>query len=1004
MNTALDQEAFRLMAEEDAKLRKKCKPLLYEKYTQHPHVFYESYEPPIKRIVIDIETYSAVELSKTGVYRYAEDPSFEILLFGYSVNGGHVNVVDMTQGEQIPEEILSALLDPGIIKHAFKASFERICLSRHLRDLGMLKEGYIPPRGWHCDMVWAGYMGFPMSLKLAGMALGLEKQKMDEGKELITYFCKPYRATSKNGYSDRNLPEQNAIRWFFFKMYNQRDVEVEMEIANKLKNHPVPDFVWEEYCLDQEINDRGILVDFEVMESAIRLDAEAQSRLKEEMQEMTQLENPKSVIQLQQWLKMNGVELDSLGRKELQKELENIPEPMRTVLKLRLQLAMSAVTKYKAMKAAVCADGRLHGMFKFYGGSRTGRFSGAIVQLQNLFRNSLPDLELARELVKQGNYDALRILYDSVPEVLAQCVRTAFIPAEGMKFIVADFSAIECRVLAWLAGEQWVLDVFKVGGDIYCESASRMFHVPVEKHGANGELRQKGKQAVLSCIAEGQLVLTDKGLIPIEDITTEMQVWDGGEWVSHDGVVFQGEREVITYEGLTATPDHLVYIEGASRPIRFDIAASSGAHLVQTGDGRNAIWLGKNNKSGETMESKTKRLLCFNAMSRMRSGSMATFRQSKNREIKRLSKLYSAKVNSILARAKTCSGQTTMRESERSKILELWRKRDQVRFSECNRSRALFNSKLRDTEQGSGTRSYRQQWRLYSREYSLCYKERELRKQTNNCIKSIRAEILAICGIRSQKQVIPRINQGRDYSRSRISGIGKTEALEINKRTLRVYDILNARRHHRFTVSGKLVHNCGYGGSVGALRSMGAIEAGMKEEELQPLVTSWRKANPNIVKLWHVIEKAVKEAIKKKCTTQTNGLIFCYQGGMLYITLPSGRNLSYVRPRIAENRFGGESISYYGNDFAGHWSLIESFGGKLAENIVQAISRDILCHAMELLRSSRIVAHIHDEVVLEVPMDADVEEICRIMATAPVWAPGLPLRADGYECKFYKKD
>ena len=587
---------------------------------------------------------------------------------------------------------------------------------------------------------------------------------------------------------------------------------------------------------------------------------------------------------------------------------------------------------------------------RFTANGRVVSNSGAIVQLQNLFRNSLPDLEQARSLVKQGDYDALITLYDSLPEVLAQCVRTAFVPAPGYKFVVADFSAIEARVLAWVAGEQWVLDVFKSGGDIYCETASRMFHVPVEKHGQNAELRAKGKQATLSCIAEGQLVLTDKGLIPIEKVTIDTKLWDGKEWVTHDGVVFKGEREVITYEGLTATPDHLVFIEGQSKPIYFELAATSGARLTKT---REAIQLGENGK--------------------------------------------------------------------------------------------------------------------------------------------------------------------------------EMEASAVNKRTAKVYDILNAGRYHRFTVSGKLVHNCGYGGGKGALISMGAIEAGMKEEELQPLVSAWRAANPKIVQLWYSVENAVKKAIKEKCTTKTNGLIFCYQGGMLYIKLPSGRQLCYVKPRMGQNRFGGESIAYYGNDFTKHWSLVETFGGKLVENClaegtlvitdrglrsieevttemrvwnglnfvrhdgvvcrgtqdvisydgvtatpdhevfidsqtkvplskvrgrlwegyslltfagfypehktgkqrvydilnagalhrfavwngertvivsncVQAISRDILCHAMNLLRESRIVATVHDELIIETPMDTNVQEICDIMATVPDWAPGLILRADGYECKYYKKD
>lgn len=650
-----------------------------------------------KTLHIDIETFSKAPLPKTGVYRYAEDPSFEVLLFGVAVDEEPVKVYDLKLGEEIPGDILAALQDNTVTKWAFNAQFERVCLSRLLWDMGLLPWGtYLDPRGWRCDMVWAGYMGFPMNLKGAGAALNLDEQKMEEGKSLITYFCKPYRETSINGYTRRNLPEHSMDKWLLFKSYNQRDVEVEIAIAKKLAAHPVPDFIWEEYWMDQTINDRGILVDLPMVEGAIELDSMSKAHLKEEMRTITQLANPQSIPQMQMWLKENGVELDSLGKKELEKELDGVEEPMRTVLLLRQQLAMSAVKKYKAMDTAACSDGRLRGMFQFYGANRSGRYAGRIVQLQNLFRNSMPDLDEARALVKTSDYDAISALYDSIPEVLAQCVRTAFIPAPGYKFIVSDFSAIEARVIAWLAGEQWRMDAFARGDDIYCASASQMFGVPVEKHGVNGHLRQKGKQAELAC---------------------------------------------------------------------------------------------------------------------------------------------------------------------------------------------------------------------------------------------------------------------------------------------------------------------GYGGSVGALKAMGAIEMGLTEEELQPLVTAWRTANPNIVKLWWAVDKAVKTAVKEKTTTHTHGLEFKYQGGMLYIKLPSGRHLSYVKPRIGQNRFGGESVTYMGTDFTRHWSRIESYGPKFVENIVQGISRDILCHALEQLRDYRVVAHVHDECIVEVPPSTTVEEISNKMAIVPSWATGLILRADGYECPgYYLKD
>ena len=638
---------------------------------------------------IDLETYSDVDLAQCGVYRYVEG-DFHILLFAYAFDDEDVHVVDLACGEELPQDVRDAVFNPSIIKAAWNAQFERTCLSK-------LFGTHLSPDSWQCSMIWSAYMGFPMSLAGAGAALGLEQQKMTEGKDLIRYFCVPCKATASNGGRVRNVPSDAPDKWETFVAYNKRDVEVELQIKERLSSHPVPEFVWREYWNDQRINDRGIQIDLPMVRQAIRLDALSQQHLTDALQELTNLDNPRSVQQMKDWLASQGMEMDSLGKKVVAEALRTAPEPLRTVLTLRQQLAMSAVKKYTAMENAVCADGRLRGMFRFYGANRSGRFSGTIVQLQNLFRNSLPDLIQARFLVSRGDYAALEALYDSVPQVLAECVRTAFIPAPGYKMIVADFSAIECRVLAWLAGEQWVLDVFEAGGDIYCETAGRMFHCKVEKHGINGDLRQKGKQATLSC---------------------------------------------------------------------------------------------------------------------------------------------------------------------------------------------------------------------------------------------------------------------------------------------------------------------GYGGAEGALIAMGALDAGMKEEELAPLVSAWRTANPNIVQMWWAVDRAVKTAVKEKTITRTHGLTFEYRGAMLYITLPSGRQLSYVKPRIGENRFGGESVTYMGMDTTKHWSRIESFAGKWVENIVQAVSRDILCYAMEQLRNYRIVAHVHDECIVECPPDTTVQEICTLMGSVPPWAPGLILRADGYECTggFYMKD
>ena len=651
----------------------------------------------MKKASIDIETFSKADLPKTGVYRYAEDPSFEVMLFGISIDDGPVVVYDLKQGDVLPDSILDALMDNKVSKWAFNAQFERICLSRYLWDLGRLEKGtYLDPRGWRCDMVWAGYMGFPMSLKNAGEALGLPEQKMKEGREMITYFCKPYRATSRNGYGDRNLPVHAPEKWELFKAYNKRDVEVEMNIHQRLSAHAVPDFVWSEYWMDQTINDRGIQVDLAMVRNAIRLYSLSQERLLAELQSLTGLPNPRSVIQLKRWFDEQGFPMDSLDKESVASALKLAEPPLDKVLYLWQEIAKSAVKKYQAMENAVCSDGRLRGMFRFYGANRSGRFSGSIVQLQNLYRNDLTDLEEARALVAAGDYSSLEMLYNSVPEVLAQCVRTAFIPATPYKLIVADFSAIEARVLAWLAGEQWRMDAFSQGEDIYCASASQMFHVPVVKHGINSHLRQKGKIAELAL---------------------------------------------------------------------------------------------------------------------------------------------------------------------------------------------------------------------------------------------------------------------------------------------------------------------GYGGSVGALTAMGALDMGLTEEELQPLVSVWRTSNPRITRLWKSIDRTAKTAIKKKTTSKTHGLTFTYRGGMLYITLPSSRQLCYVRPRMGQNRFGSESITYLGNDITRNFSRIETFGGKLTENIVQAISRDILCYAMKQLSEYRIVAHVHDECIVECPEETTVEAICSLMSRVPPWAPGLILRADGYECPgFYMKD
>lgn len=649
----------------------------------------------IKELSIDLETYCEVDLRKSGVYSYAEDDSFEILLLAVSVDNGPVTVYDLTK-ENLPDQILHALVNDSIIKWAFNASFERICLSNWLKKHHpkLLSEGFLSPNSWRCSMVWSAYLGLPLSLEGVGTVLKLKEQKLKEGGDLIRYFCLPCKPTKINGGRKRNFPHHAPDKWAAFINYNKRDVEVELAIKDKLRNHPVPDFLWEEYHQDQNINDRGIGIDVDFVKAAITIDEESKSKIQEELKELTGLENPNSVLQMIGWLREHGVTTNSLDKKAVKELLKVVDAKTTKVLKLRQQAAKSSVSKYQAMVNCVCLDGRARGMFQFYGANRTGRWAGRLVQLQNLPQNHLPDLKEARDLFKTGDLEATDLLYGT-QDTLSQLIRTAFVPSDGKKFIVCDFSAIEARVLSHLAGEKWRSMVFEQGKDIYCMSASQMFGVSVEKHGHNADLRQKGKIAELAC---------------------------------------------------------------------------------------------------------------------------------------------------------------------------------------------------------------------------------------------------------------------------------------------------------------------GYGGAVGALKAMGAIDMGLDEQELQPLVDSWRQANPNIVLFWWDVDKAVKTAVKYQKQTETHGIQFKVRKGMLFITLPSGRKLAYVKPKMGENQFGGESVTYEGTGTAKRWERLESYGPKFVENIIQAISRDILAYSMKQLKDFRIVGHVHDEIIIECDQSQNLEQIATLMGKAPYWMPDINLRADGYECLFYQKD
>ena len=780
---------------------------------------------------IDIETYSSAPLPKCGVYRYCDAPDFEILLFSYAFDDEPVQTIDLARGETLPKEVISALEDPDIIKVAYNAQFERVCLSRYLGH-------WLDPHQWRCTMVMAAYLTLPGRLADAAVALGTTEKKMEEGKDLIRYFSVPCKPSKTNGGRTRNLPTDAPEKWAVYRQYNAQDVETERAIRKALEKYPLPEQEWELYALDQQINDRGVRVDKKLVKNAIAVDAVFAQAAYQRAKELTGLENPGSVNQLKAWLADQDMPMESLARKIVQEKAAQTDGIVAELLNLRLELSKTSVKKYEAMARCVCRDGRIHGMMQFYGASRTGRFASRILNMQNLPQNHLPDLDLAREIVKTGDEELLDTLFASVPGTLSELIRTAFIPKDGCRFLVADFSAIEARVLAWLANEEWVLEEFRGKGKIYEATASRMFHIPQEsivKGNPNYEYRQKGKQATLSCIAEGQLVLTDHGLIQIENVKPHHRLWDGENWVSHEGVVYRGQREVMTYDGLTATADHLVWIEGQARPVYFGFAAASGARLIRTE-------------------------YCGQAIS------MSTPRSAMEQE-----------------------------------------------------------------------------------------------EQNGHPL------------------------------------------ITAHRRTARLYDIRNAGPHHRFTVSGRLVHNCGYGGGVGALKAMGAK---MPEEEMQPLVDAWRAANPNIVAFWSALDRVARTVIRRKTSARIGKVALYWQDDKMFMRLPSGRNLCYQSPHFTVNRFGSDAIGYYAPNAAGQMVVQETFGGKLAENATQAIARDILAHALLTLEKNGypVIFHVHDESVIEKPIgQGSLEEACRLMAIAPDWAKDLPLRADGYECAYYQK-
>ena len=964
---------------------------------------------------LDIETYSDVDLSKCGVYRYVEG-DFHILLLAYAFDDEDVRIVDLACGESIPHDVLEAIGRPDVKKAAWNAQFERVCLGHYL-------ERTLPPDSWFCTMIHAAALSLPLSLKGAAAVLKVEEQKEGAGEALIRFFSAPSR-TVRHAEGEthnlpfdlpaahRHLPAHDPSKWRQFREYCCQDVRTERAIRKKIERFQLIAAEWDYYHMDQRINDRGVLIDMSLVNQAIACDLMQSEAMTKRAYDLTGLENPNSVSQLKTWLEERGIEMDSLGKKDVAAMIKSLDKDSPDaealdMLKLRLKMAKSSVKKYQAAERCVCEDGRARGLFQFYGANRTGRFSGRHIQLQNLPQNHIPTLNEARELVKMGCFDMVESIYGNTPDVLSQLIRTMLIPKDGCEFIVADFSAIEARVLAWEAGERWRLDAFERGDDIYCASASQMFGVPVVKHGVNGELRQKGKIAELACIAEDSLVLTDQGLVPIQDITTNMKLWDGEEWVSHDGVVYRGEREVVTYAGLTATPDHLVFIERQAWPVRFEYAAASGARLIQTGDGGDAIWLGKDHRPREKMERVMEQMLCPDRMPRMRLSSMAISGKFDKRHIKRLPELHAEKANPPLAGETPNVGQTTLRESQRRSIQQLWCARNPLRFPQRNGSRVIPDTGIRFTEQSIRTGQDRYQRALCTRQSSLRKPQNKLCESTTKRPVKIRSSVLALCAVRCDAETIIRNEQKPGDSRRCGCGTAKTEKLERNPRTSRVYDIRNAGRHHRFTVSGHLVHNCGYGGGTGALVSMGALDMGLKESELPGLINDWREANSNIVKYWRDVEKAAIDTVKDHKERRVNHLKFRFEGNALWMVLPSGRSLVYLNPRLQPNRFGRMALTFEGIDAANKWSRQETYSGKLVENATQAIARDLLTAAMLRMEQAglEIVAHVHDEVIIEAPRGKyAVKEVCEIMNQAPAWCQDLPLSSAGYKGNYYFKD
>ncbi len=936
---------------------------------------------------IDLETFSSVPIAKAGAYKYVQSPDFEILLMAYSVDGNDPEIIDLAQDEIIPQWLYEAIRSPEYIKHAYNAGFEWYCLSKFYGTL-------LPVNQWRDTMLHGLYCGFTAGLDATGKALGLapEKQKLTVGKSLIRYFCIPCTPTITNGQPRRNLPKHDSAKWELFKTYCKGDVITEMEIDRRLSAFPVPDEIEKQWQTDMIINARGVAVDMDLVHGALQIGNSTRENLMREAIKITGLENPNSIAQLSRWLETEMNETVTDLRKETVSALlegQLVTGDAERMLEIRQELGKTSTKKYDAIEASICADGRVRGLLQFYGANRSGRWAGRLIQVQNLPRTYIEQLDVARTAVKKQQADTLKFCFGSVNDTLSQLIRTSFIAAPGNKLVDADFSSIEARIISWLAQENWRLEVFRTGGDIYCMSASSMFGVPVVKHGENAHLRQKGKIAELACIAEGQLVLTDKGLVPIEKVTLDMKLWDGEEWVTHEGVVYRGKKEVIEYDGLTATKNHLVWVTGESRPVRFELATSCGARLVQTGDSGQAIRLGKDYQPRKTLGREMESVLRSNPMYGVRQSAMAISRKFNKRSVKRLSKLFATKTNTEVARQTTNSSKATLRKSPRPRISELRSKRYQVQFPVNLGGWAVDSTKCVGCVSEKGIRPYRYE----------------------SGLRTARMAVYESC---CYTNVVSRDVPARNYRIGEKSCGRETEELARYQGKVRVYDIRNAGPRQRFTVSGKLVHNCGYGGSVGALIAMGALKIGIPEEDLPDIVARWREANQRIVELWYKVENAAISTIQTGKQESVNNLIFSREFDLandldfMTITLPSGRKLYYAHPELGVNQWDRPSINYLGvNQTTKQWTRLETYAGKLVENVVQAIARDCLAVAIERLEAAGfpVVFHVHDEVVIDCPeSQANLDKVVELMTKPISWALGLPLDADGWVGDFFKKD